>query len=497
MTAPVCKFCDQPAICLRLCKQHYRERMEPRFWAQVDKTPDGCWLWNGTLNKGYGIFSYGGFDRREQRAHRVCYIWTLGDIPEGMVLDHRCETKNCVNPDHLEPVLPNENIRRAWAGQPDTDSKRPGKRPYGSGSIKQVGPNTWRLRWRSGYDPLTDRYVAKQETFQGNSRAAQKRLALLVSQTGTPSAHSSVGALRNRWQSSAAVTAETMDRYGYALRHVPEGFWAMRLADVKPSVIASVYRSMQDAGGSPQSIRKAYTALSSMFAFAVRDDLIQSNPCRNVHPPEVERREYVIPTVDQLHRMIEWADTQPGSFGIWMRVMIGTGLRKGEALALQWKDVDLASGVLHVRNSMRRNRQRATTKTHASLRDVTLDDDTAEALRVWWRRCQERALAVGVRVPADGYVMSEDPECRTTITLTSATQRQRRLSARVGCPGARVHDLRHTHATMLLEAGVSPRTVADRLGHSRVSTTLDIYGHVLPGADRAAADVFRQALKAR
>jgi integrase len=371
------------------------------------------------------------------------------------------------------------------------------KRAYGSGSIKEVSEGVWLLRYRSGRDPISGKYVAKQETFRGTGKQAQKRLAELIANAQPASTSATVGALRTRWRKSAQVTGDTMERYDFALKHVPDGFWTIKLGDLKPSTIADLYQAMEDAGTRPPTIRKAYTALSSMLTFAVRDDLITQNPCRSVRPPEIEEREYVTPTAAHLRKMIEWADAQPGSFGIWQRMAIATGVRKGELLALQWRDVDMFNGVIRVDNSMRRKGKRAKAKTKASERDVVLDALTADALRDWYTKCNARASSVGTFVPEDGYVFSEDPACRTTITLNSATQRQRRLSKRVGCPGARVHDLRHAHATMLLEAGVSARTVADRLGHSRPSTTTDIYGHIIDEAKRRAADTFAALLQAQ
>lgn len=368
------------------------------------------------------------------------------------------------------------------------------KRAYGSGSIREAKPGVFVLRWRAGRDPLTGKYLLQQETFRGTKKDAQKRLGECVANASpTQAAGITVGQLRTRWQATSQVTPGTMSRYDFALRHVPDGLWSMKAADVTPVHISELYkRMMKDC--QPQTIRKAYTALSSMFRAGVEQNVVMRNPMRDVRPPAVERREYVIPTVAHLRAMIEWGDSQPGSFGIWQRIIIATGVRRAELLALQWRDVDLDAGRLNVRNSMRHGGERAGTKTAASKRTVTLDPDTAQALRAWHVKCLQRALAVGARVAGTGYVMSDDPECRTTITLHSATQRQRRLSERVGCPGARVHDLRHAHATMLLEAGVSPRTVADRLGHSRVSTTMDIYGHLLPGADAAAAQTFRDVM---
>lgn len=85
-----------------------------RFWPKVDKT-DGCWLWTAALSDGgYGVFGIGG--RRVVHAHRFAYQQRVGPIPEGLHLDHLCRVRNCVNPDHLEPVTHAENVRRGLSG---------------------------------------------------------------------------------------------------------------------------------------------------------------------------------------------------------------------------------------------------------------------------------------------------------------------------------------------------------------------------------------------
>jgi hypothetical protein len=84
------------------------ERLLPRFWARVHHD-DGCWMWTGTLNKGYGMFSFGG---KTRRAHRFAYEALVGPIPEGLALDHLCRNPACVNPAHLEPVTWRENVYR-------------------------------------------------------------------------------------------------------------------------------------------------------------------------------------------------------------------------------------------------------------------------------------------------------------------------------------------------------------------------------------------------
>jgi hypothetical protein len=85
-----------------------------RFWDKVDKGDDGCWRWTAHINRdGYGV--YAGDDRRVNHAHRFAYVDANGPIPKGLVIDHLCRVRECVNPDHLEPVTDRENVRRGMA----------------------------------------------------------------------------------------------------------------------------------------------------------------------------------------------------------------------------------------------------------------------------------------------------------------------------------------------------------------------------------------------
>lgn len=142
MPKATCTICGKTAIARGWCKAHYRRWQnygDPThvpsppshadlFWGKVKKTPT-CWLWTGaTSEKGYGHFGAGG---RSRLAHRVAYELIVGVIPEGLTIDHLCRVRNCVNPDHLEPVTGAENTRRGHAGKHFADRTRcPKGHPY-------------------------------------------------------------------------------------------------------------------------------------------------------------------------------------------------------------------------------------------------------------------------------------------------------------------------------------------------------------------------------
>jgi len=369
------------------------------------------------------------------------------------------------------------------------------KRAYGSGSISELRPGVYKLRWRVGVDPMTGKHRMKTETFTGTSKQAQRRLGECVSAVPTSTSVATVGQLRTEWARVANVSESTMERYDFSLRHVPAGLWKMRADAVTPPMIADCYRHLTDAGVQPQGVAKAYTALSSMFRHGVEWGWIDRNPCANVRRPTLEPTEYVVPTPADLLRMFDLAAAKSDSQSVWLRLAMATGARRGEVLALRWCDIDLERGAISITGSMGK-KGRGATKNRQSVRLVAIDADTLALLRQWRRMCAERSLTLGVHVGDDWHVVSDDPESGRPVLLNTATHRLNRLAKAAGCPGARLHDLRHAHATMLLEAGVSTRTVADRLGHSRVSTTTDIYGHVLAKADEAAAATFATLLNA-
>lgn len=141
MTTPKCALCDRPVQCRGLCvrcynkerhhgrieiKRVYRQTPEQSFFSKVDAVGI-CWEWTAALAKGYGRFIAP--DERRWLAHRWCWEYLVGPIPEGLVLDHLCENKRCVNPDHLEVVTQGENSRRGQLGRKKVRRGQPSATP--------------------------------------------------------------------------------------------------------------------------------------------------------------------------------------------------------------------------------------------------------------------------------------------------------------------------------------------------------------------------------
>jgi integrase len=182
---------------------------------------------------------------------------------------------------------------------------------------------------------------------------------------------------------------------------------------------------------------------------------------------------------DQLRVFLE-ATSEDRHFPLW-RLTAMTGMRRGEVLGLRWDDVDFKASTVTV-NRQRSRGERAVVvsppKTDRGRRTIDIDGETALVLREWRRRQLEERVAYEGEWQDTGLIFTRKDGSPPDPDVTS--QRFVRLVARTGLPRIRIHDLRHTHATLLLLAGVPPHVVSMRLGHRNVAFTLQRYAHVLP-----------------
>lgn len=197
--------------------------------------------------------------------------------------------------------------------------------------------------------------------------------------------------------------------------------------------------------------------------------------------------------------MRTWTGHELGAFldgvrehrlGPLFTILATTGLRRGEGLGLRWSDVDLGEGRLAVRQTLlavNNHIEFGEPKTHRSRRTVDLDPSTVAVLKARRKaQLEERAEAGLGRPRADALIFTDERGDPLHPNLVSRTFR--RLVREAGLPTIRLHDLRHSHATLALQAGVHVKIVSERLGHSSVTITLDTYSHAIPGLQRDAAE---------
>jgi len=290
----------------------------------------------------------------------------------------------------------------------------------------------------------------------------------------------------------------------------------IRVDQLTPSRIALHYRDLlsagrrdrQDFGGplSPNTVNKAHVLLGAMMDSALDDGLITTNPVRRsrvVKPPtgkqiRASAPEIVTMTAEQLRAFLRWNRDVYGDelHALWA-VLAGTGMRRGEALALRWSDIDLASKRISIRRAADHTRPGIVkgTKTGAS-RAVDIDDALRDTLKRY--KSARGSLSLDL-ARQDSYAFADsagriyNPKnitARWDVRLKAA----QRTDALANLPRVTIKGLRHTHATLLLELGIHPKVVQERLGHSNISTTMNIYSHVTPTMQRSAVDRLAELL---
>ncbi|MBW3576167.1 MAG: site-specific integrase [Actinobacteria bacterium] len=253
-------------------------------------------------------------------------------------------------------------------------------------------------------------------------------------------------------------------------------------------------------GLSPTTIRRIHTQLHKAFADAMRWGLIIRNPCDQADPPsttEVKARALASRNVyswAQLQRLVR-AAAEDRLFAMW-QLFVSTGMRRSEMAALRWDHVDLEAAMLSVVRGAVEDRgkvyEKEFPKSSSSRRAVELAPADVDVLDLHRKVQEEEAKAAQEAWKHKGHVFTSPVGGR--LYPPDITKMFHALTDAAGLPRIRLHDMRHTHATLLLKAGEVTKVVTERLGHSTTAYTQDAYQHVLPGMQRDAATRFHERL---
>jgi len=300
------------------------------------------------------------------------------------------------------------------------------------------------------------------------------------------------------------TTPRTQESYHSIIRHhlIMPAIGAIPLTQLQPQHLQSYYaraitqgRADNRGGLSARSVLYHHRILSEALGHAVKMGLVARNVAEVVIPPHPARIRLATLAPDDIPNFLEAARETP--YYVFFSTLLYTGLRRGELLALRWRNVDLDMASLHVVETAFKLGSGEYVikepKTPHSRRTVALPPSLALLLRRY-RYDQELLWAqLGKRLTDGDLVFAHsdgNPLDPNAVTRTFA-----KLIRKAGLPHIRLHDLRHTHATLMLKAGVHPKVVSERLGHASVVITLDTYSHVLPGLQEAAAERFDKMLK--
>jgi integrase len=292
---------------------------------------------------------------------------------------------------------------------------------------------------------------------------------------------------------ASSVKPTTLESYSYAVRSlILPRLGGLRLQDIRPVHLQRLYTTLGNEGSAtggrlmPRSARLAHQVLRPALGHAVDLGLLATNPAASkLVLPRIERREMTVWTADEVRTFLE--STAEDRFGTLWQLIFTTGLRRGEALGLRWADVDLDERSMSISQNLVIVRGTPTLSSpKGELRQVSLPRTTADVLRHHRVRQDNDRLSAGAAWSDSGLVFTTT--LGGPLDPNNVYDRFIESCRRAGMPVIRLHDGRHTAATLALQAGAHPKLVQEMLGHASIEMTLDTYSHVVPGMHTEVAE---------
>lgn len=376
------------------------------------------------------------------------------------------------------------------------------------GHIRKRSRNSWEIVVDAGRDPVSQRRRQVFETVRGPKRNAQERLAQLYVelQSGTYAKTSRdltvAGYIREWLDGYVAVNCapRTQESYRFIAEHhiIPE-IGNVKLLELEPRQLQTLYSRKRAAGLGTRTVRYCYSLMSQVLGYAVKQGVLSRNVAAATNPPRLVHNGINTLAREHVEGFFQAAQNSPYSSLFYL--LLHTGLRRGEALALRWRHVDFGiqslgvTAYISVSESLSKVGGQIVIKepkTSSGKRRVALSPSCALVLRQHHAEQKHLRESLGGTLGDSDFVFSKaegDPLDPSTVSKAFGT-----LVENAGLPHMSLHDLRHSHATMLLQAGTHPKIVSERLGHSSVRVTLDTYSHYVGGLQEAAALKFDELL---
>ena len=368
--------------------------------------------------------------------------------------------------------------------------------------ITQDGKASYQVIVESDKDPLTGKRQRQYRTVNGTKKEAEAVLDRMKAELDGGEAVLKPSALKlsdwlDEWLTLYLPNIEETTRAGYKDRinnKLIPYLGNIQLKSLKTAMIQRWVNTLsQEENLSPKSVKNVFLNLKAALDKAVTLRMIPQNPCTGVELPKLQKYQAEVYDEAEITKLFEVA--KGTDMYLLISLELSLGLRRGEIAALQWSDVDFERSVIHItQNSVLVGSKTITKapKTQAGIRDLYVGDKLLELLKSEYKKYLDDKKRLGGDFIDSNHIIRQ-PNGKEFVP-TSLTQKWIRFRKEHGLKEILLHDLRHTCATAMLSAGIQPKVIQARLGHSDISTTLNIYTHSLPSMNKEAGEKIDELL---
>ena len=357
----------------------------------------------------------------------------------------------------------------------------------GGGTIRQRPDGRWEARFTVGRDPGTGKQI-QRSVYGSTQKEVRQKLAQAVAALDNGDYFEPSKMTLARWVEIWLEKYLTVKHYKAQCRaHIVPSLGAVKLSELTTPQIQAFYNHLQREGLASKSVRNIHGILTKCLSTAVQVGYLRNNPASAVTLPKVVKKDIQPLTDEQVRDFLRVSAAD--EYEILLKVILFTGLRESEAIGLTWDCIDFKAGTVTICKQLQKRPLSDGGFTFAPLKNdkTRIIKPAASVIALLsrrWKEQTEQRLRAGEAW--QGWQSAEERKAAlvfTTLTGTNLSPQTvynhyKKLSAQIGAPDSRVHDLRHTFAVLSLQNGDSVKTVQGNLGHATAAFTLDVYGHV-------------------
>ncbi|HEX76206.1 MAG TPA: site-specific integrase [Dehalococcoidia bacterium] len=362
---------------------------------------------------------------------------------------------------------------------------------------------TWSIVIELDRDSTTGKRRQKWFTLQGSHKDAKKKLTELLHQLDTGSyiepSKTTMAEYLEYWLAEYVkpnLSPKGYERYESISRvHLIPAIGNIALTQLKPEHLQKLYAAKIKAGLQPRTVRYHHVVLHKAIAIAMKWGMGTRNVADSVDIPRSSEADMQTWNENELAQFLE-ASKDSQYYELYYLALF-TGMRRSELLALRWCDIDFVYSQIYVNRGLHHLKDGSYVftqpKSARSRRTIALSPSAISVLRQYYDKRQMDAAMLGISLTDNDLVFSTVEG--KPLRPNTVTRAWKNMANRAGIKVIRLHDARHTHASLMLKQGIHPKIVQERLGHASIQITLDTYSHVAPGLQEAAAKSFDALVK--